>query len=272
MKIFKSIFSFLALACAVSLNAQTNVNLHIEHMLGSNTFAFNQTASNNLGHSFNVVRMEYYLSEITLIHDGGQDTTIDNLWILVDAGSPTTVPLGSFNISALEGIRFAVGVDSAHNHLDPASWPTGHPLAPKSPSMHWGWAAGYRFVAMEGKSGPSLNQIFEIHALGNKNYHTFSIATSGTMNGGDLDIDLKADYEGMLHDIGLNQGLVEHGENNEAAQLLENCAYHVFTASGSASIGVEEEQSIRFDIYPNPAHGQVQVMNTSGFRRGDEGD
>ncbi len=177
MKKIQFLLSFMLISLIAS--AQQNVKFNINHKLANSSFAFNQTTSNDLGDNFNFDRFEYYLSEIKLIHDGGQISSVANTWVLVDASQTTSIDLGSFPITSLEGIRFSVGVETPANHNDPSLYSGNHPLSPKSPSMHWGWAAGYRFAAIEGKTGTSMNQIWQIHALGDANYRTQTVTTSG---------------------------------------------------------------------------------------------
>ena len=254
------LFGCLFIIGTIGASAQKNITLKIDHFLGSNVFAVNSTGTNNLGHSFKANRLEYYISEITLVHDGGQEQLVSGKYILANASSSINESLGSFSITNLEGIKLSVGVDSATNHLDPASYNMSHPLAPKSPSMHWGWISGYRFVAMEGMSGSSLNQPYEIHALGDNNYHTFTINTAGVVNGNDIDIELQADYEKALYDIDISSGLVSHGESGASADLLVNFSQRVFTANGSPSISVEENvDSYKWDVFPNPAANTFNI-------------
>lgn len=231
--------------------AQQDVYLRINHALGANHFALYQNATNNLGDIYQFERVEYYISEVTILHDGGQDTTIGDLWILANATSTTSVLLGNFNFTSVEGIRFGIGVDSASNHLDPASYSLGHPLAPQSPSMHWGWTAGYRFVAFEGKTGASMNDVFQLHALGDGNYYTQQINTAGTIENGNLIIDLDADYQQGLENITVSPSLIIHGEGGDAAKLLTNFRDFVFTVA-SGNIGLEESKIAQNQIFPNP--------------------
>lgn len=251
----KIILLFLAFGSMISF-AQTNVYFKITHKLGSQPFAFNQAATNNLGNIFNVSRLEYYISGIELVHDGGQITPVTNTYILANASATTNELLGSFNITTLEAVRFAIGVDAATNHLDPAQYPASHPLAPKSPSMHWGWAGGYRFVAMEGKGGSSLTFTYEIHALDDVNYFTQTIPTAGMSNGNDLTISLNADYEQALKEINVSSGLVVHSSIGGAKTLLQNFSWSVFSSSeGNAAMNVSEplQTSTRITVAPNPA-------------------
>jgi hypothetical protein len=256
----KKLYSFSFIFCtlfSITVFAQQNVSLKINHLLGSAPFALNQTTSNNLGNPFTITRLEYYISQVTLKHDGGQTTTVPNSYILVNANSPTTVALGSFNITTLESITFGIGVEAPINNADPNLQPTSHPLAPKSPSMHWGWSAGYRFVAIEGNTGASLNQIWQIHALGNRNYRTQIITTAGSVKNGVLEIELDADYTQALSGITVNSNLLTHGEFNEAATLLSNFRTGVF---GQSAVGLfENDKLMTFDIYPNPSTGQINL-------------
>ncbi len=192
----------LCLATLLPLsNAQNDINLSIFHKLANEEFNLNQAANNNLEHDFKITRLEYYISEISLIHDGGTETLIEDLWILVNASSKTEVELGNYDINTVEKIVFHIGVDPAHNHLDPSTYEASHPLAPKAPSMHWGWTAGYRFVALEGHGGPALDQLVQLHGLDDKNYFTTEVVLDKTAENGILNIQLDADYTRALEDI-----------------------------------------------------------------------
>lgn len=258
----KNILFVAAFLFSVVATAQMNVHFKVDHFLGSNPFAFNTATSNNLGNSFNVTRLQYYISQIVLVHDGGQQTSVSK-WILADAAAPVNVSLGSYNITTLEAVKFAVGVEAAVNHLDPASYPMSHPLAPKSPSMHWGWASGYRFVAMEGACGASMNLNYEVHALGDANYFTVTLPTAGSVSGSDLNIEIDADYEKALNGINVSSGLILHSEAGAAIDFLRNFAYYVFTsAEGNATIGVEENllYAENVAVYPNPSTQNVTLQ------------
>jgi len=246
LPILLCIFSFSAFA-------QTNIYLNIEHKLGDAPFALEQEAENNLGHRFELSRMEYYISEMVINHDDGQKTTIEDLWILVNATEPTSVDLGTYDINHIDKITFNVGVDEEHNHLDPATYPMDHPLAPKFPSMHWGWAFGYRFVALEGVAGVNLAQPLELHGLGDENYFKTEITLDANIGNGQFDLNLVADYAGILYDMDLNGGLIVHGSHAEAAQSLENMRDHVFTL-GEIITNTSSLANIQsFDVFPNPS-------------------
>lgn len=249
------------LFATISLFGQKNVYLNINHLLGSQPFALNTASTNNLGQAFNTSRLEYYISSISLVHDGGIVTPVTDMYLLVNAKDSTHEMLGSFAITNLEGIKFGIGVDAAKNNLDPTTYPANHPLAPKSPSMHWGWAAGYRFIAFEGKTGPTLSYAMELHGLGNNNYYIQHIPTTGNLVGNDLTITLDADYTRILDDIIIENGVVNHGTDNEAQLALVNMNGTVFTSQGNSAMDLEENTPTvpKISMSPNPVNQQSLV-------------
>lgn len=258
----KSIFTFLLFISLQNLFAQQDVYLNINHFLGDSPFALNQMATNDLGDEFNVSRLEYYVSEITLTHDGGSISEVSDFWILVNAENTTSVYLGSFPIMQLESISFSVGVEPAFNHLDPSTYPIDHPLGPKSPSMHWGWTSGYRFLAMEGALDVDNLIIYEIHALGDANYLNSMVVAGGKMENGNLMINLDGDYEKLLSQIELSPGIIEHGETGLPAEVLSNCSQFVFSASAGDPLGVKNNGYVEdVEIYPNPSNGWVRFSS-----------
>lgn len=244
--------------------SQTDVYLKINHKLDGNPFAYNQTATTSGSAQYQLNRLEYYIAEITLTHDNGQVTVIPNKWMLVDASITTNELLGNLNITNLQSISFGIGVESTVNHNDPNAYASTHPLAPKSPSMHWGWSAGYRFVALEGNTGTNFSQVFQIHALGDRNYQTQTHTTSGYYQNGDLIIELDAEYNRALDAITVNSNLLYHGELGEAAILLSNFQSAVFTQS---TVGLNEPNNdiVSFGVSPNPSTGEVSISTDDMF-------
>ena len=246
-----------ALILVVNVIAQKTIKLNIENLLKDKPFAFNQESQNNLNNAFKLTRLEYYISKISITHDGGQVTEAKDVYVLVNASNNVAADLGSYNINNIENIKFYIGVNTPQNNQDPTQWPNGHPLAPRSPSMHWGWTAGYRFVAMEGKGGSSLNTTFELHALGNKYYFPIQIPVTGKDVGGELHIDLKADYTKSIENIDVSGGILIHGEDGPTIKLLQNFRDFVFkssTGSGNILASVNSPVSPNaLSIYPNPS-------------------
>lgn len=255
------LFTLLFTIFSIAVFAQPNVYLRFDHKMGMENLEFNQTYTEvEQDYDFSITRLQYYISEITITHDGGQTTPLAETWLLVNAGEQMDFNLGKLDITNVEGINFYVGVDPEHNHLDPTTYASGHPLAPQSPSMHWGWASGYRFVCLEGKTGTNLLFTYEIHALGDNNYFQVSVPTASIWEGDDLVIILNADYMEMYSGIDVSGGLIEHGESGDAQALLENFSENVMSQILFTSTP-EVESADLFSMYPNPGYNGTTTIN-----------
>ena len=231
-------------------------------MLGTNTFAFNQTTTNDLSQDFKITRIDYYLSKFTIIHDGGTETTVPaGTYILAKGNANVSVNLGNFNVTNVEGIKFHVGVDSPNNNDDPAQWPVNHPLAPQNPSMHWGWAAGYIYMAVEGKAGPSFNTTFQMHGMGNPNYFMQTVMAPGVDNGNDVYINLDADYAMAVRGIDIAAGPIDHGADATDLEALINFRDYVFShGQGFVSSINNDNLASQISIFPNPNNGRMSLV------------
>ena len=252
----KTIIALYLLLGLVSSNplAQTNVVLQMDQMLGSQPFTYGLTTEAELGYYFNISRLQYYISGITLIHDGGQQSAVPDFYLLVDPANDSIFQLGNFPINDLEQIEFWIGVDSARNHLDPALYPENHPLALHDPSMHWGWAGGYRFIAFEGVAGFTpgyLSGKYQIHTIADENYRKIFLDVEEIFSGDTMIIPVQADYAMLLHKVDVSRGWESHSSIGKSKQISMNMR-HVFTTeivSSTHQPGLET----RFSISPNPA-------------------
>lgn len=249
---------FTLLFVSLIANAQKKVKLHIAHKLGTADFAFNQTAQNNLSQNFKISRVDYYISRIKIIHDGGMELALpDDHYILAKGVANITDNLGTLNVTNVEGIKFSIGVDTPENNANPADQSPLHPLYFQTPSMHWGWSAGYRFVALEGTSG---NNPFEIHGLWNYNYFEQTVMVAGQASGNDIHIYLDADYTEALKDINVAAGPIDHGSNASDLKLLENFRDRVFKAGTAPTSISGQNTALHFaNIYPNPVQDKINI-------------
>jgi hypothetical protein len=264
----KKAFTFLLVLLAFCATAYSqNVRLILSPKLGLAPFALNTPVSAGT-YDYQITRLEYYLSNIRITHDGGQETNMTDLYLLVRPAADSVYDLGAYpGITNVESISISIGIDQAHNHLDPSTYPVGYPLAFQNPSMHWGWAGGYRFAALEGLAGSSFENVFEVHGLGDQNYKSFTVSTMATTEpNGDRTIRLNADYTRLLDGIDVSQGLISHGTIDEAATLLYNMGHVVFSAQTTATTDPLFEGSFR--LSPNPATSEkamATMILPSGF-------
>ena len=258
----RSLFStVLFFTFTVITNAQVDVSIHMHQKLGDQPFGYNSVVQTAAGYYIKVTRLQYYISEVKLIHDGGQITPVTDQYFLVTPTVDSILELGNFDITSLEGIEYSLGVDAGHNHLDPASYPSSHPLAPKNPSMHWGWTAGYRFIALEGFGGATSGTVsnnFQIHTIDDTNYQTLSMNTSGELTEGHLAIHVTADYMKMFEGINAQNGIISHAANGASKKQMDNMQSIVFSAEGTTAT-IDLDPSIEFAVSPNPSKGLVRL-------------
>jgi hypothetical protein len=238
-----------------ALNAQVDLKLNMTHVWNGNLFNLGQQYTDAQGTLVEVNRVQYYLSGFEVTHDGGQTTTLTGTYVLGN-GNQTNYNLTSANVTNLEGISFDLGVDSVTNHLDPTLYGHQNPLAPQTPSMHWGWNAGYRFVAIEGLADTDNDGIvdapFEFHVTADDDYlrNVLPIATSGNLNGTDLEIDIYVNVADWLKDIDLKTAGYNHGVFPLNEQVMDNTnTYVVFDVNSTLSI--DEAQNTKNNILVN---------------------
>lgn len=242
--------------------AQTDVVLRINHKLDNSTFQLEAGSENNLGNIFKVTRLQYYITRITVVHDGGQQLAItdDTLALItVTDRDFSDIPLGNLNVTSIEGVKFHIGVYDPMNTADPSLHPVDHPLAPQAPSMHWGWASGYRFLVLEGKSGSNFLQTFEIHGLGDANYFETDVEVAGQEYEGAQYISIDANYEEGLYGIELNSGVIAHGIDLQDLDALNNFRDRVFSAS-SEILEIADLNENHWNVYPNPANDSHVII------------
>jgi len=239
--------------------AQNSIQLNIHHKMENADFEIKEETSNNLGNELDFTLLFYYLSEISIVHDGGTETLIEDLWVLVNAAEATQIDLGEHDITSVEMVKLHVGVDPEHNHLDPASHPASHPLAPKFPSMHWGWDPGYFFVTLAGNGGTDLNQVFELYGLGDPNYFTTEIPLTVEAENNAVIIHVDADYTRALENIDVSAGLIIHSDDGEAAHCVENFRDYVFSEGDGITATVDFSEVNKFEVFPNPTNGFATI-------------
>lgn len=215
--------------------AQTEVVLRFEHRLDGKAFALNQETTSPKGTKYKTSRLQFYISGLKITHDGGQELALNSVFLFVDPSKQDSkeFSLGILsNITYIEKIDFAIGVDPASNHLDPASYPANHPLAPKNPTMHWGWTAGYRFISLTAaaaRADGSFLDAVNIEGLGDANFKTKSYPAQTSIENGKVFIDFLAEYNLLLEDIIIAGGANNHGETGSAAVLIANGSQRVFS-------------------------------------------
>ncbi len=258
----------LAFALTTSAFAQTSnrVVISFSHKAGAVPMVLNETEFTIWnGKKVKLSRADFYLSEMEIHQQNGSTVPLTDHYMLVRADTPNTeFDLGEWPVDAANGMTLHLGVPKAVNHNDPASWPASHPLAPKNPSMHWGWAAGYIFLAVNGKVDNDNDGIpeayFEYHNVGDTLYRAVELAGIAEAENGVLDLHFTIDYAQLFKNLVLDPFLYVHGGGALNITMLNNVATQNFLSmpTASATLAVKEN-SLRVQAAPNPANAGTWV-------------
>ena len=234
----------------------------INHLYDGEVLNFDNTyiVGDNIPIRFD--RIEYYIHLNSLISNQNIATDLIDKYILVNANQ------NNYNIGEIElldddliSLNFNIGVEYNLNHADPSLQDSSHPLAPQFPSMHWGWAAGYRFAALEGmidKNQDSVMEtVFQYHPV-DDSYYSDTITSEGIIeNENNLTIFINANYDRLIENIGTDEGGVYHGIHEENGLLMDNFSQNnVFTVPENLNL---KEISISNTAFPNPFSNTIQL-------------
>jgi hypothetical protein len=265
MKRFFTILLLFAAFSAASFAQQMNqVKVTFDHKAGVNPMVLNQTVFpiwNNK--KVLLSRAEFYVSEAEIHHADGTVMPLTDKYLLVNAKTPAhEFDLGLWAIDAAHGATLHLGVPQSVNHNDPAAWPSNHPLAPQNPSMHWGWSAGYRFMAIEGKVDNNNDgvpeTVFEFHNLGDALYKTVTLSGMRVAENGVLHLHFVLDYAQLFKNMAMTGNLIHHGSATMNINMMNNAANQNFLAMSSVSATHEVlANSANIKASPNPANTET---------------
>ncbi|MBI3191258.1 MAG: cytochrome C peroxidase [Pedosphaera parvula] len=139
--------AFLPAASAASLNVR------VAPLFDGRPLVMNPLAlTNAAGQRLSVTRLDFLLSDFALRRADGAwlERTNWQAYFSLGAGRAQArvpdLPPGRYDRA-----RFHVGVRPDLNHSDPVRYAPDHPLNPELNGLHWGWAGGYVFFAIEGR-------------------------------------------------------------------------------------------------------------------------
>lgn len=246
------LFFLLFLCSTCCLQAQTDVELNIQHKFGKSNYTPNQPYVDDENRVILIHRIQYYLSNIELTHDGGQLVSINKQHILMD-GEISSYNLGtvSTEIQQLEALNLDLGVDPSLNSSRPVQHPVGHPLAENS--MYSDPQQSYIFLTIEGMIDTDGDQTpdkpFSFRATGDQLLRNMTIQATTSRNGAGLKINLVANIANWLKGIDLEfVGNQENGDTDNET-LCDNTDdhtvfYHVATTSVNALVSPQNQINI----------------------------
>jgi hypothetical protein len=267
-QLFTSFLLFTAFIAASF--AQTNqVIISFEHKAGAAEMDLAHTVFPIWNNKMvNLTRAEFYISEVSIQNPGGVMMPLNDQYLLVNANAPTTeFDLGTWPVESVQGVTLHLGVPEVVNHEDPTTWPENHPLAPQNPSMHWGWSAGYRFMAIEGKvdnNGDGVPEsTFEFHNLGDALYKSIQLTGITAAENGVLHLHFVLDYAQLFKNIAMAGNLIHHGSATMNTAMMNNGATQGFVTMATVTASQEVEiNSLNIKASPNPANVETNLQYT----------
>ena len=150
------------------ITGQGNLKLEFDNVYGSNNLAFNTPYTNSNGEVVKINNAIYIISNIVLTKTDGSTYTVpksQSYFFVNEANAASTIlnlpniPAGNYN-----KVTFGVGVDQAQFDAG-ASGQNGMWEIAQGLGMTWSWAAGYKFVKLEGTvtSTSHANANFRVH-------------------------------------------------------------------------------------------------------------
>ena len=268
------LFLTFLLFTALSSWAQKNIFLNLTPLFGNQTFALNQTFIGNDGIAVQIQDFNYYLSDVKIFHDNGQQTNLPtSIWLV----TPTqhSLYLGYLAVEQIDSINFTIGVPKRYNTQagalaqDISTYPETHPLSFQSPSMYWGWSFGYMHMITGGKADSNNdgvpNAYFELHNLGNNNQQSVTLPTIQTTTGSQTDLFYNCHIDRWLNQMPLSSVGVLHGETGLNQSVMQNVnTQDVFTLNPSATI--QENHNLFVSWKQNASEITIQGLQNQSIK------
>jgi hypothetical protein len=268
------LFLTFLLFTALSSWAQKNIFLNLTPLFGNQTFALNQTFIGNDGIAVEIQDFNYYLSDVKIFHDNGQQTNLPtSIWLVTPAQH--SLYLGYLAVEQIDSINFTIGVPKRYNTQagalaqDISTYPETHPLSFQSPSMYWGWSFGYMHMITGGKADSNNdgvpNAYFELHNLGNNNQQSVTLATIQTTTGSQTDLFYNCHIDRWLNQMPLSSVGVLHGETGLNQSVMQNVnTQDVFTLNPSATI--QENHNLFVSWKQNATEITIQGLQNQSIK------
>ena len=270
--LMKKILLFASAFISFISAAQTDVYLHFPPKVGGVDLVQNTIVQSLGGIDMSIDYFNYYVSNVHIIHDGGQDLNLSDTVFIVKM-EDNILELGMLDLTNIESINFGIGVPQTVNHADISQYTEDNPLSWQDPSMHWGWSSGYKFLLVNGygdsNNDGTTDALFQIHALDDANYKNVSMAVIPTVSATHTTIVINCNLDEWL--FGQNPGNVgiHHGTSVSTSVLNNVDTRPVFTLPGNASVDspLEANGTITYSMNSESvSFNWKDVPNVDNFR------
>ena len=219
------LFTLLFIGFGFTSLAQNSLFLTFSPMNAGVDLVLNSNIQDLNGVVMKVEDFNYYISNIHVIYDGGQDLDYSDTVLLVTA-TANVFKLDEVDVPNIEQINFSVGVPQDINHLDISLYPLEHFLSWQTPSMHWGWTSGYKFLLVDawgdGTGDGNPESVFQLHDLGDANFKNVQLPAVGTYSPTQTDIFINCNLDEWIYGTDPGSTGVLHGTSGLNATTMSN--------------------------------------------------
>jgi hypothetical protein len=210
------------------------MQVNISHTFSSEELIFfNKDYTIASEEKISLKRFAYLLGDFYLVKN--DDTKVyltDQYALIVPSSNQNSYVLKDIFMGDYKAIGFSLGLDSAVNQGNPNQYATDHPLSPINNSMHWSWAGGYIFTALEGNlSGTTDNFVFHLAGSENKIDYEFPLTFNKGMKKlkAEFNYDLSEVFKNPSNFSMANDGMSTHSTSDPVTLKLFANMKDVFT-------------------------------------------
>ena len=207
------------------------------------------------GQTMRLTRFAALMSGVVLARAEGGAVQLDGQYSFFDAESGRlAVTLRNVPEGDYVGLEFQLGLPASVNRGDPAQWVAGHPLNPIVNGLHWGWAGGYVFAAIEGRwraAGMQEERGFSYHLATDARVMRVGFVARVKVAGAttvSLALDLGKAVGGQVLAADDGSETTHSGADDALATTLTKAmerAWFFLEAGPTVSVGVESERRVR---------------------------
>lgn len=164
-------------SCGEDSPGIANIEFHFNYTVNGQPFSLGQVYEIN-GTAVSFEYANLYIGGMVLHPETGEQIKLEDEYLLVTP-SETRFPITKVDAGRFQKIQFFVGIDDRENDQsedDFTSRASSDPLGMHSPSMHWGWLGGYKYIRVDGMTdtdGDGTPETPLAFHLGNNEMHEF---------------------------------------------------------------------------------------------------
>ena len=238
------LFILVAVVCR-GQSLQHNLQFTVAPVYRAAPLTLNELSlTNAAGQEYSVTRLDFLVSEVGLRGTNGEwiVKTNQQAYINIVEGRRhfyvSEVPEGEY-----DRIRIKVGVRPELNHSNPAQYPADHPLNANLNGLHWTWASGYIFLAMEGhwRNGKERSG-YSFHLGNDPQLMTIDLPLSISVKGSrnvELQFDVAKIFDGVTNvRLAPDESSTHSREGDTIAPRLKSNIEAAFRAKVSDTLAV----------------------------------